>query len=163
MQPHLTDKNPIYFRFWLAEPNEGPAALKRLLAQEKEQATGYAEQMRVMAFLDVDFDGPRASLVYDLGLTPRAVCVDVNLANVESSFATIDGAWAAIAPHVQNHVRLGFGKFGPAEYRDMKRMTVYSKGVPYSLCAEWILFKNICRRAGRFSWFHRLTDKVRGG
>ncbi len=146
---------PAYFNFFLATPKEAAAAFKKYLVDEKTQMGEWANQFRLLFFIDIDTDNAQFPMPYDIGLTPRAVCFDVNMAEVESTFAGIAAASAELAPHVQKHVRIGVGRFGPDEYKGMATASMFTKRMFYHASGVWILFKNIHRRAGRFGWFYR--------
>ena len=147
--------NPAYFNFYLATAVDGAMAVRKLLQKEKDEMGEWANQFRLLFFIDIDTDSEQFPMPYDLGITPRAVCFDVNMEDVESTFAGINAAFAELGPHVQKHVRFGVGRFGPDEYKGMATASIFTKRMFYHCSGVWILFKNIHRRAGRFGWFYR--------
>ncbi len=150
-------EDPAYFSFYLAKAGEAAPALKKYLSSQKAEMDRFnaADQFRYLFFIDIDSDNAQFPSPYDIGLTPRAVCFDVNMADVESVFAGIDAACAEVGPHVQRMLRIGVGRFGPGEYEGMSKGSIYTKRMMYNVSGVWILFKNIHRRAGRFGWFYR--------
>ena len=153
--------SPTYFKVLLSEKNATTCAdgLKKLLIGRKQSAGEYAEQYRMLFYLDIDSDNKESPFPYQCGLTPRAICFDQNLAEVENSFAAIDEAASAIIEHSINNVRIGIGQFGPDEYFDIRGRSLYTKRMMFNMGGEWLLFKNICRRAGKMGWFWRFIAR----
>ena len=58
-----------------------------------------------------------------------------------------------LSKNAQHKLRIGLGSFGPQEFPFFARASMFGKGLPSDMGTEWILFKNIHRRAGRLSWF----------
>jgi hypothetical protein len=144
-----------YYNLWLANKDAkvASAAIKNVLRFRKERASQYADQMTLQLFVDIDSDNKEIPLPYEAGLTTHAVCMEFNLADVEHNFAAIDAACSTVSNHAINTLRIGLGTFGPQEFPFLAQASVFTKGLPSDMGTEWILFKNIHRRAGKFSWF----------
>lgn len=140
---------PAYFEFYLVKPDQAAEAIKKRLLTEKTEMGEWANQFRVLFYVDVDTDEELGGMPYDMGLTPKAECFDVNMADIETTFARIDAACASIGPHAKRVLRFATGRFGPDEYDGMSKHSFYTKRMFYRVAGTWILFKNIQRRAGR--------------
>lgn len=77
------------------------------------------------------------------------------MTDIESSLQAVAQACERLTGISRGSLRIGYGRFGPDEYKDMRRYTIYSKRVFYSMVPEWLLLKNVARRAGRFGWLWR--------
>lgn len=157
----FADVKPVYFQFFIVEPAAASEPIKEALSTLKFDMAQFdaASQFRLLFFIDVDSEDAQAGMPYEVGLTARAAAFDINLDQVETTFAAIDNALAKLAPHVQHNLRFGVGKFANHEYDDMSRHSIYTKRMLFKMSGEWILFKNIRRRTGRYGWFYRVFTK----
>lgn len=152
---------PRYFKLFLSGKNAQTCAdgLKKLLYGRRNSVGEYARSYRVLFYIDVDTDSPSSLGLYQLGLTPDAVCFDVNLADIESCSDAIDKAATIIAAKSIYRIRLGVGQFGPAHYGLVRGNYLLGKRIPFEMTSDWLLLKNIMLRAGRFGWFWRLVAR----
>ncbi len=168
-QPGLTMPNQMgswmtYFRVWDTDKDANVTAdgLKNLLrARLKSMPEEYVGWYRLLVYVDVDCEPQEYPSPYQAGLTPHAICFDVNLADVEQLFPDIDRACATLSTLAQRNMRIGIGSFAQQEYDGFRKHSIYTKCMPYGMGTEWILFKNIRSRAGKFGWFWRLVAKWR--
>jgi hypothetical protein len=157
-------EQPIYFSLWLTDkdPVKSADAVKALLeARQQNMPTDYHSSFRLVFFVDIDTEQTEYPLPYEAGLTPRAFCFDSPMADVQESFAAVHAACCKLFPFAQQKIRFGLGQFAVQEYDGIRRLSLYSKGLPFNMGAEWILFKNIQRRAGKFGWFWKLVARAR--
>jgi hypothetical protein len=81
--------------------------------------------------------------------------MEFRMSDIEEQFARILAACAELGPLAQKHLRVGLGTFAQQEFDDFCRINLHSKRMMYHMAMEWILFKNIHRRAGRLGWLWR--------
>lgn len=157
MEKQQIQGSPCYYCFWLLDKDPAVAAkaVQNLLAYRKARAEGYADQMTLQLVIDIDSDNKQFPMPYDAGLSTHAICTEFSLADVESQFDAIQAACAKIAKLSVNKVRLILGTFGPGEFAGYSTHSMFSKRVPYAVGTEWLMFKNIHRRAGKYGWFWR--------
>jgi hypothetical protein len=161
-QTLMGEANPTYFRLWLADPAVAAESFKNILRDRLNSMNPeYAGWFRLLFYIDIDTENKEFSLPYEAGLTPKAICFDTNLANVEGCFAAIDAACASLGKLAQQKLRIGLGSFAQQEYDGVGKHSVYTKRMFFNMGTEWILFKNIYRRAGKFGSFWRLVAKLR--
>jgi hypothetical protein len=43
----------------------------------------------------------------------------------------------------------------------MCKLSLFSKRLPFRMGSEWLLFKNIHRRAGKYAWFWQIVANRR--
>ena len=152
---------PGYFKVFLSQKNAASCAdgIKQILLGRKITAGEWAGEYRVLFFIDIDSDNKECPSPYHSGLTPHAICFDVNMTDVESCSMAIDAAAATLVEKSIHQVRFGIGQFGPLEYPAMRGGYLYTKRMMFNMGSEWILVKNIARRAGKFGWFWRLVAR----
>lgn len=149
-----------YFQFWLVDPAEASRSIEALLKENPYNLPPeYFGELRLLFYIDIDTDNKEFPCPYEVGLTPQAVCFDVSMAETESCFPAVARACAALAPHAQLKLRFGLGRFASQEYDGMRTGSLYTKRMFYNMGAEWILFKNIYRRAGKLGWFWRAWSR----
>ena len=153
-QKLMGDAQPAYFKFWLVNPAEAADTIKRLLKDNPLQLPPeYFGIYSLLFYIDIDTENKEIPFPYEVGLTPEAICFDGNMADIESLFPAVDRACAKLAPLCQQKLRFGLGRFAEQEYEGMRKHSLFTKRMFYRMGGEWILFKNIYRRAGRFGWF----------
>jgi hypothetical protein len=155
---------PIYFSLWLTDKDalKSADAVKAILAARQQgMPAEYHPSFRLAFFVDIDTEQAEYGLPYEAGLTPHAVCFDLPMADVQDAFTAIQAACQKLSPFAQEKIRFGLGQFAEQEYDGIRRLSLYSKGLPFNMGAEWILLKNIQRRAGKFGWFWRLVARAR--
>ncbi|MDR3612772.1 MAG: hypothetical protein P4L53_04345 [Candidatus Obscuribacterales bacterium] len=152
---------PIYFKLFLSEKDASvcAAGLKELLLGRLNSMGEWANQFRMLFFVDIDSDNKEFPSPYQSGLTTHAVCFDVGMDDVESCFATIDKATTGVVENAARNVRIGIGQFGPQEYVGMRNGYLFTKRMSFNMGSEWILVKNIARRAGKLGWFWRFMAR----
>jgi hypothetical protein len=157
-------EQPTYFSLWVTDKDatKSADAVKAILAaRQQNMPAEYHSCFRLVFFVDIDTEQTEYPLPYEAGLTPHAVCFDLPMADVQEAFAAIHAACQKLSPFAQQKIRFGLGQFATQEYDGIRRLSMYSKGLPFNMGAEWILLKNIQRRAGKFGWFWRLVALAR--
>jgi hypothetical protein len=157
-------EQPIYFNLWLAEkdPIKSADAVKALLlARQQGIPEEYRSSFRLVFFVDIDTAEKEFPIPYEAGLTPHAVCFDLPMGDVQNAFPAVESVCEQLAPFAQQKLRFGLGQFALQEYDGIRRGSLYTKGMPFNMGSEWILLKNIQRRAGKFGWFWQLVARVR--
>lgn len=157
MEKQRIQGTPIYYCFWLLDKDPAVAAraLQNMLTHRKGLMQGYANQMMLQLVIDIDSDNKEYPMPYDAGLSTHAICSEFSLEDVESQFGAIHAACEKIARLSVNNIRVVLGSFGPGEFDGLSTHSMFSKRVPYAVGTEWIMFKNIHRRAGKYGWFWR--------
>jgi hypothetical protein len=87
--------------------------------------------------------------------------MEVSLSDVDSLSGAIEQACLKLSPQAHHQLRFTLGSFGEQEYEGMSTISLFSKRIPYNMGSEWLLFKNIRRRAGKFGWFWQALAKRR--
>jgi hypothetical protein len=153
---------PVYFKLFLSEKDNVvcAAGLKELLlGRLNNMGEEWAQAFRMLFFIDIDSENKEYPSPYQSGLTPFAMCFDVGMADVEECFEAIDKAAKFLVENSAFHLRVGIGQFGPDEYKDMRTRYLYTKRMTFNMGSEWLLVKNITRRAGKFGWFWRFVAR----
>lgn len=147
---------PRCFKLFLSEKNAQICAdgLKRLLHARLDSTLAWAN-LRTLFYFDVDFYDVRFPSTQQLGLTSDAICFDVYSAQVEDCWDAIDKAATIIAAKSKQKIRIGIGQFESSEYECANREHLFGSRLPLGVGADWLLLKNIARRAGRYGWFWR--------
>ena len=151
---------PVYFNLWTTDKDAttSATAIKNTIQFLKTLTGDYSNAYTMQLFIDVDTTETEFPMPLE-GLTRLARCVEFNLSEAESVFAFIERSCAQLVPHAQRSLRVGLGKFGPDEFTGFSNGNIFSARIPFDMGSEWLLFKNIHRRAGRFGWFWRLVAK----
>ncbi len=160
----LMSEPPVYFNLWLADkdPVKSAESLKSaILAEQQAMPEDYRSSFRFLVYVDIDTEKTDYYMPYEVGLTPHAICFDLAMPDVQGAFPSMQAACARLSPFAQQKIRFGIGRFALQEYAGMSRGSLYTKRMPCSMGTEWILFKNIHRRAGKLGWFWRLVSRVR--
>lgn len=161
-QPGMTKQQlmsrgiPVYYTLWLTDKDAtvSATAIKNNLLFLKERNGEWANQYAMQLYIDIDSENLEYPNPIE-GLTHFAQCMEFNLADADEVFADIDQACARVAPHAQQKLRIGLGTFGPDEYKGLSGGSLFSSLIPFDMGSEWLMFKNIHRRVGRFGWFWR--------
>jgi len=151
----------LYYKFWLAQKDAAESAqgIKEiLLSRQTRLDAQYHPWYRLQLCIDVDCSRDKNAMPLQIGLTTNAICLEFGLDDVESAFARIDAACEKLSKLARNKVRLILGQFAQQEFAGFSRINLFSKGIPYRVAAEWILFKNIHGRA-RKSRSHKAKSK----
>jgi hypothetical protein len=161
-QPLMSGGIPVYYSLWLASKYSGHAAraVKNNLVFLKERTGCSANEYTIQLYIDIDTENPDFPVPIE-GLTRFAQCMEFNLADADSMVNAINQACMRVAPHAHSKLRVGLGKFGPDEYKHFAKGSLFSSRIPFDMASEWLLFKNIHRRAGQFGWFWRLVARRR--
>jgi len=164
-QRFMGEAYPTYFRLWLADKAAGAEGFKNILRDRLTTMSNmnaeYVGWFRLLFYIDIDTENAEIPMPYEAGLTPNAICFDTSLADVEELFPAIDAAFASLSKLAQKKLRIGLGSFAVQEYDGIAKHSVYTKRMFFNMGTEWILFKNICRRAGKFGSFWRFVAKLR--
>jgi hypothetical protein len=153
---------PAYFKLFLAAKDANVCAegLKNLLRGRLNQmGPEWAKEFRLLFYVDIDSENKEFPSPYQSGLTPQAICFDVSMAEVEKCFTAIDKAAGIVAQKSARNIRIGIGQFGPQEYMGMRDGYLYTKRMMFNMGSEWLLVKNIARRAGKLGWFWRFVAR----
>jgi hypothetical protein len=162
--PMLGGESPIYFRLWHVDKDPAVAAkaIQNILASRKAQVQEeYRSCLILQLAIDVDNNVKDQPYALDCGLTPKAVCMEFGLNDVESVFARISQTCAQLSPEAHSKLRIVLGSWAEQEYAHMCKMSLFSKRLPFKMGTEWLLFKNIHSRAGKFAWFWKFVAKRR--
>lgn len=164
-QPGL-EKNPdsgnlCYFDCWIADkdPSVASQAIKNILKFRKEQSGDSASYFTAQLAVDIDSDNKQYPSPLAAGLTAHAVCMEIPLANIEKHFGAIEAACATVSKSAVLKMRFFLGAFAGHEYDGLCKGSIFTKHMPFDMGTEWILFKNIHRRAGKLGWFWRLVAR----
>jgi len=156
--------NSIYFKFWLMDKDPATSAegIKTiLLSRQDSMPAEHRGWFKLQLVIDIDSDDEEYHGPLEVGLTPRAVCLEVSLNDVQSVFAKVEQICRKLSPQAHQQLRFTLGSFGQQEYEGMSTISLFSKRIPYNMGSEWLLFKNIRRRAGKFGWFWQALAKRR--
>lgn len=156
-QQKLMNASLVYYNHWLVvkDPVVAAQSVCNILRGRKDRAEGYADSMMLQLFVDIDSDDKQYPHPYEAGLSPQAICMEFSLGDIENNFAAIEAACRELSKKAIKELRVGLGTFGPDEYVGLSNGSMFTKRMPAAVGTEWILFKNIHRRAGKFGWFWR--------
>lgn len=156
--------NSIYFKFWLLDKDPATSAqgIKTILrSRQDNMPEEHRGWFTLQLVIDIDSDDSEYHGPLEVGLTPSAICMEVSLSDVDSLSGAIDQACLKLSPQAHQQLRFTLGSFGQQEYEGMSTISLFSKRIPYNMGSEWLLFKNIRRRAGKFGWFWQALAKRR--
>lgn len=158
-----TDVQSVYFRFFTGQAAAVATELPELLRQDLEQMPAeYRGEFRILIAIDVGING--MGLPALAGLSPNAACFDLHMPDLADSFPSMATACARLEQLNAGDLHVAIGRFGPQEYIDMRKLTIYGQRAITRAIPDWLLMKNISRRAGRFGWLwnwfvQRFDDK----
>jgi hypothetical protein len=144
--------SPIYFRHWLVDkdPTVSAQAIQTiLLSRQSHMAEEHRGWFTLQLSIDVDNDDKQAPWPLEVGLTPQAVCLEFGLADVASAFERINQACLKLSAKAHAKLRISLGSFAQQEFEGMSKMSLFDKRMAYRMGTEFILFKNIHRRAAK--------------
>jgi hypothetical protein len=162
--PYMGGASAIYYRLWHVDkdPQVSAKAIQNiLLSRQSQMPAEHQEWYRLQLCIDVDSDDVKMMAPLDVGLTPKAVCLEFGLNEVESAFERINQACLQLSLQAHAKLRITLGSFAQQEFEGMSTMSIFTKRMPFSMGTEFILFKNIHRRAGKFDWFWQIVANCR--
>ena len=150
----LRDTKVPGFRFYEGDATTAAAEIGELLRETRAGIPEYYRSaFRVVMFIDVGSPGEGLPVVG--GLTNNSQCFDVPLTKIDGCYGDFESACSRLGAISGGPLRVGIACISQQEYDNMVKFTIYTKRLFIDAAGYWLLFKNITRRAGAWSWLWR--------